>query len=87
MEPQTRDKSFVAPNDHHDEEIGDHDHIDQSEHGEHDRFFIDVGGLLNQVQEFDEKVIHIDSLGNDEPEVKRRLEPTAEKYQATKGVL
>jgi hypothetical protein len=43
LQPEAGDECFIAANDDHDEEVCDHDHIDQPQNGKHDLFFLDVG--------------------------------------------
>ena len=57
------------------------------EHREHDRFLVNVRSLLEKVPKFDEEMIYIDALGYDQPEVKRRLKPAAEKDQTGKSTM
>ena len=87
LEAQARDKCFVAADDYHDEEIGNHDHIDKSQHREHDRFFVDVRSLLKKVSQLDEEMVYIDALGYDQSEVKRSLKPAAKKDQTGKSAM
>ena len=82
LQPKTGDKCFVAADDDHDEEVCDHYHIDQSQDCEHDLFLLDVGRLPDEVEEFDNEMIDIDALGNDEPEIEGRLKPATEEDQA-----
>ena len=40
------DEGFVAADDHHDQQVGDHHHVDQRQHGEHDHGFGQLRRLL-----------------------------------------
>jgi hypothetical protein len=46
-----------------------------------------VRRLPDKVEEFDDEVIDIDSLGNDQSKVKRRLEPATEEDQVGESIL
>ena len=43
IEVHARDKRFIAADDDHDQQIRDHDHIDQAQHHQHDGRFIELG--------------------------------------------
>lgn len=65
--------------DHHDQQVRNHHDVNKTEDGEHDGLFVNMRRLLEEVSKFDKKVVHVDALGDDEPEVKRRLQPATEK--------
>ena len=79
LQIEPRDKGFVSADNDHDEEVGDHDHIDEPQHCQHNVGFGDGGRLLDEMPELDKKVINVNALRNDEPEIERRLEPPAQK--------
>ena len=40
FEVQARDKGFVTPHDDHDQQVRNHDHVNQGQHDQHDHRFI-----------------------------------------------
>lgn len=42
FEVKARDEGFVAADDDHDQQVGDHDDVDQAEDNEHDLGLVDV---------------------------------------------
>ena len=42
FEVHARDERLVAADDHHDQEVRDHDDVDQAEHDEHDRRLVQL---------------------------------------------
>jgi hypothetical protein len=45
LQPQARHEGLVAADDDHDEEIGDHDHVDQAKDDQHDLLLRDRRGV------------------------------------------
>ena len=43
LQMHARDEGFVAADDHHDEQVGDHHHVDQAEHDQHDDRLVQLG--------------------------------------------
>src|SRR5574343_100906 len=87
------DKSFVAADDHHDQQIGDHHHVDQAEDGQHDVDFGEVSGVdgpMDEVAQFDHEQPAIDDLGDDQADIERCLNPAAgenERFQVSDGQI
>ncbi|OMP13874.1 hypothetical protein COLO4_00762 [Corchorus olitorius] len=65
-------EDVVPADDHHDQEVGDHHHVDQAQHGEHDLGFVHVAQVRNQVPHLDDEEVHIGCLGDDQPQ--RRIQ-------------
>ena len=42
---QPRHERLVAADDHHDQQVGDHHHVDQAEHDQHDLLLVERGGV------------------------------------------
>src|SRR4030067_2841769 len=74
---KARFESFIAADDDHDEQIGNHHHADQPQHNEHDRLFGEAHGAHDQVLQLDHEMHHIDALGDDQAEIQRDLQPAA----------
>ena len=107
LQAHAADKGFVAPHDDHDQQIGDHDHIDQGQYHQHDDGFVQMGDLdiafvanigdqgmqgfliaedrLHQMPELQQKVPDIDTLGGNQTQVQRQLQPAAGKDQRGQG--
>ena len=49
--------------------------------GEHDRRFLRVVGIVKQVPQLDHETIDVHTLGDDQTEIERRLQPAAEENQ------
>ena len=45
VQAQPAHKGFIAAHDHHDEQVGDHHHVDQRQHHKHDHGFVQRGDL------------------------------------------
>ena len=43
LQSHAADKGLVAAHDHHDQQVGDHDHINQRQYHQHDDGFIQCG--------------------------------------------
>jgi len=70
-----------------DEQVGDHHHVDQRQHAQHDLRLGQGGHVMEQMPELQHEAIDVDALGDDEAEIERRLEPAAEEDEAAKGLL
>jgi len=70
---QPRDEGFVAADDDHDQQIGDHHHVDQAEHDQHHLGFAEIADLGNQDRQFVHELIDIYALREDQAEIQRRL--------------
>jgi hypothetical protein len=80
FEVEARDEGLVAADDDHDQQVGDHHHVDQAEHGQHDVGLADAldgDGGVHEVVQFDHEQPAIDDLGDDQAEVKGGLDPAA----------
>ena len=82
---KTGNESFVAANDDHDQQIGDHDHIHQAKDRQHDGRFVDGRRLFHQVPQFLEKVVNVNTLGHDQADIEWGLEPSAQKNKTAQG--
>ncbi len=81
FEIQPGNEGFVASDDDHDDQIGDHHYVNQAQDRQHNGRFIDGRGFFYQVPEFFEEKIDINSLGHDQAEVERGLEPSAKENE------
>jgi hypothetical protein len=82
IEVKSGNKGFVAADDDHDQQVGDHDDVNQAEYGEHDVGFSNmcsVKCVVDQMAQFDHEQPAIDDLGNDQAQVERGLNPAAGK--------
>ena len=78
---QVRYEGFVAAYQHHNQQVGNHDHVYQVEHGEHNGGFVhraEVGDELPQ--QFDE-FVGINGLGGYQSQINRQLQPAAGEYK------
>ncbi len=75
LEPQARDEGLVAADDHHDQQVRDHHHVDQPEHDQHDLLLAEIEGMGDEVPEFLEEQEDIDALRHDEADIERQLQP------------
>ena len=76
---QARNKGFKPANDHHDQQIGDHHHINQAKDDQHDLLFAEGRGIQHQMGQFLEEFIDIDALRHDQPQIERQLQPARPK--------
>jgi len=74
---KARHEGFVAADDDHDEQVGNHHHVDQPQHDEHDGFFGHRQGAHDQVLQLDHEMHHIHALRDDQAEIQRHLQPAA----------
>jgi len=80
FEVEARDKGLVAADDHHDQQIGDHHHVDEAEHDQHDLGLVDATECPDQVHQVHEllpELIDIDALRDYQSEIQRQLQPAA----------
>ena len=87
LEAEARDEGFVAADDDHDEEVGDHDNIDEAQDAEHHFGFGESRRLLEQVPQLNHEAVNVHTLSNDEAEIERGLQPAAEKDEAAESLL
>ncbi|MNL11296.1 hypothetical protein D3C87_1321270 [compost metagenome] len=85
VDAQARDEGLVATHDHHDQQVGDHHHVDQAEYHQHDLGLVEGGDMGQQVPDLDQEVIDVDALRDDQAEVKRQLEPARSEDDAGDG--
>jgi hypothetical protein len=78
FEVKPRNESFVASDNDHDEQVGDHDHVDEAQHRHHDGRLVEARRLLHQPPQFFEEMVDVDPLGDDQTDVERGLEPAAQ---------
>ncbi len=48
FEPEARDEGLVAADDDHDQQVGDHDHVDQAQHDQHDLLFAEGSRMADR---------------------------------------
>lgn len=84
---QARDESLVTADDHHDEQVRYHDHVDETQHGEHDFVLVHGGGGEDELPQLMHETENVNTLGDDEAKIERGLQPAAEENQAAEGVL
>lgn len=75
--PQARDKGFVAAHRHHQQQVGDHHHVNQPQHGEHDLDFGQAGQIGQQLVQLGQKLLGVHPLHDNQPEINRQLQPAA----------
>ena len=71
FQAQARDEGFVAADDDHHEQVGDHDHVDQAQHDEHDFLLAGRTGVWgDQVPQLlqEEQIVY--ALGDDQAQVR-----------------
>ena len=80
---QPRDKSFIAANNDHRQQVRHHDHINQPQHRHHEHGTTDVAihGNEKHVFQFNQKLIGIHGLRRNQTDIERRLQPTTGKNQ------
>ena len=78
FEVEPRNEGFVASDNDHDEQVGDHDHVDEAQHRHHDGCLVEGRRLLHQLPEFFEEMVDVNPLGYDQTDVERGLEPAAQ---------
>ena len=49
LQAQAGHEGFVAANDHHDQKVRDHHHVDQAQHQQHDLHLAETGGMRQQM--------------------------------------
>ena len=49
LQAQARHEGFITAHDHHDQQVGNHHHVDQAQHHEHDFLLAETGCMGNQV--------------------------------------
>ena len=69
-----RDKSLVTADDHHHQQVGNHHHVDQAEHQQHNLGLGDSGPYckkrtIDQMRQFNAKLVDVNDLRNDKPYV------------------
>ncbi|CAM2158005.1 hypothetical protein PT2222_40003 [Paraburkholderia tropica] len=82
FEAHARDEGLVAADNHHDEQIRDHHHVDQAQHGEHDAGFVERHRVRDEMPDFLDEQHAIDRLPDDQAEVQRHLQPAAHEDDA-----
>ena len=70
-----RHERLVAADDHHDQQVRDHHHVDQAEHDQHDLLLGEAHRVRDEVHQFLEEQHHVDALRHDQPEIERKLQP------------
>ncbi|MNJ68835.1 hypothetical protein D3C77_651240 [compost metagenome] len=81
LQAQPRHERLVAPHDHHDKQIRDHHHVDQSQHQQHDLHFAKAIGMRHQVPQLFQEEHDVDALRNDQAQVQRQLQPAGTEDQ------
>jgi hypothetical protein len=56
------------------------------EHDQHDLVLAEAAGLGHQQRQFVHELVHIDALGDDQPQIKRRLQPAAPEDEKLHGL-
>jgi len=77
-------EGLIAPDSHHDQQIGDHHHIDQAKYDEHDVDFGQRHRMADQMNQFLQELENVDPLGKNQAEIKRCLQPAAAEEQCFK---
>ena len=81
FEVESGDKGLIAPDDDHDQQVGDHHHVDQAEDDKHDLRLADARAtekqVVNEVPQLAHEQIHVGALGDDQAEIEWRLQPAA----------
>ena len=88
FEIEAGNEGFVAADDDHDQQVGDHHDVDQAEDDQHDFGFGEVAAgerTMDEVAQFDHEQPAVDHLGDDQAEVERRLDPAAGEDEGLKG--
>ena len=96
LEVQSRNEGLVPSDNHHDQKVRDHDHIDEGQHHDHhNRFaaafgnvnpfdrFVECRGVPeqgNEVQQLFKKEPDINNLGCDQSKVEWNLQPPAREH-------
>jgi len=70
-------EGFIAADDDHDEQVGNHHHVDQAQDDEHDLRIGQGARLAHQMGQFHHELIDIHPLGDDQTQVEGSLEPAA----------
>ena len=83
---QTRDERLVTTDDDHDEQVCDHDHINETQDRKHDLTFRDTRGFVDQVQQLHHEMEDVYALRNDQSKIQWCLQPTAEKNDACQSL-
>src|SRR5690606_2145939 len=81
LQAQARYKGLIAPDDHHDEQVRDHDDIDQAQDDEHDVQFTEAVGMGDEMPELFQEQEYVDALRDDETQVQGQLEPAGTEDQ------
>ena len=81
LQIQAGDEGLIAADDHHHQEVRNHDDVDQPEHDQHDLLLAGVEGVRDQVPELLQEQQHIDGLRDDEADIERHLQPARAKDQ------
>src|SRR5574340_261562 len=77
FEVEPRHEGFIAADDDHDQQVGDHDDVDQAQRNEHDGFFGQGEGTEDEVLQFDHEMHDVDQLRTDQAQIQRDLQPAA----------
>jgi len=77
FEVEPGNEGFVASDNDHDEQVGDHHHVDEAQHRQHGRL-VEFGRLLHQLPELFEEMVNVNPLGDDQTDLERSLEPAAQ---------
>jgi hypothetical protein len=85
-ESQAGNESFVAADDDHDQQIGDHHDVDQAENQQHDVGLAERSRLGHQHDQFVHELEDIYSLRNDQAEIEWRLQPAAPEDETFHGL-
>ena len=83
---EARDEGFVAADDDHQQEVGDHHHVDEVKDCEHDGVFIHDAEVDDEVPQRLQKFPSVNHLHDDQAKINRQLYPAAGKNNAGDGV-
>src|SRR3546814_18002489 len=85
VKPQSGNEGLVTAYDHHDEQVGNHHHVDQAQHHQHDLLLAELIGMAQQMVQFLQEQEDIDALRDDQAEIKRQLKPAQTENQHRQG--
>ena len=74
-------EGFVAADNDHSQQVGNHHHINQVQYGDHDGVFIHDAEIGYQVPQGFEELTGINDLGDNQAYINRQLQPAAGKNE------
>lgn len=76
VQVDARHEGLVSADDHHDQEVRDHDHVDEPEDHQHHLRLGEIRDPVRDVPQLLHEREHVEELGDDQADVERCLQPS-----------